>query len=424
MINFKKIVSGFLAVSICLSTNYVYSDSQKKYAYSIGVSYYHEDSETYDNFITNVTSAKTAFSSMPSITKSYLKTTPTFTYLKSSNPNGYRVIGSDIVFLNSHANPSEIVFKYESGSSVIKTGVTKGADTSKYVGISSTDMSNVDLISFVGCSTASGSSNLTRAAITSGANAAVGFDSTISSRTSSGKLWLESYVNNLADGASISYAVYLAGVDSPNSSLKEHVCLFGLGVPYPLPSNSLNQLSPYNVNYPERDRIKIQVDSNQRISTNNAINAFDNIDSIIDIISDVDKDFSIDNYKVSKNVYNSEQNTGAVYFTYYINDFIKTNKCYSAYIENGQLKEITSSLDKKTHFNSTANTEELAKKADEFMPALSYSSQFSMLYKNYADNTKEYVYDYETNTLSYIEVNYTYGENGEIIDHVYETIIE
>ena len=175
----KKLLSTFLVGTMALSTSPISVDAANTttyYAYSIG-----GDQGTAGDFSSNVYYAHVCYGMISGIT-SYYNNMPTVSYMKGNNPAGARKIGSRIVFLNSHANNEEMVFNYQQLVGSYYTGVYYGYDTTNDVGLLSTNMSGVDLISFVGCSTGAGTTNLPSRAVSHGATTAVGFTNSCRSR--------------------------------------------------------------------------------------------------------------------------------------------------------------------------------------------------------------------------------------------------
>lgn len=62
--------------------------------------------------------------------------------------------------------------------------------------------------------------------------------------------------------------------------------------------------------------------------------------SIINTIKNYDSSFSEEDYKIEYNLLNDEENTGTIFFKYYINNTIETNKVYLAEIVDGVVSKI------------------------------------------------------------------------------------
>lgn len=121
-------------------------------------------------------------------------------------------------------------FKFYNNSNVytdVKLGDSYASNPN--VNISNKDLSSVYLISFVGCLTGRGSSNITKSAVSSGASCALGFIDEISSRSTNGKNWLISYNNYLAQGKTVTYAVSHATAEYPSSNLGDYAVIEGSG---------------------------------------------------------------------------------------------------------------------------------------------------------------------------------------------------
>lgn len=149
-----------------------------EYAYSIGI----KDKQglnKYDDFTGNVKYAATTFGLIPRITNSYVNTAPSVTYLKGKNPSGIPRLGSSIVFLNGHANYDNMAFDDFDTGVYYRKHYTSSSTGINYAGIESTNMENVDLIHFAGCSTAEGRENLAVNAYYAGADTSIGLQTAL-----------------------------------------------------------------------------------------------------------------------------------------------------------------------------------------------------------------------------------------------------
>ncbi|MCL2654658.1 MAG: Ig-like domain-containing protein, partial [Coriobacteriia bacterium] len=149
--------------------------------------------------------------------KSYYNITPTFDYLNGNSPNtGEKRLSSPIVFFDGHGNYDNVMFNYHEKGGEYFTGVwidptgqsqkTKGY----YVGIPSTPMTNVKLITFAACLTAEQGHgrNLCSAAIDKGAATAVGWSTEV--YTTDLSPWLTRYTDSLSRGFTVAEAVTYA----------------------------------------------------------------------------------------------------------------------------------------------------------------------------------------------------------------------
>lgn len=370
-------------------------------AYSIGVKYYKSSSATtYDDFTTSAANAQSAYSNISGITSSRTQY-PTTTILKNH-------INDSVIFLNSHANYDHIAFKYKNSSGTyVQNGYVMGNDTtngSNYIGLSSHSMSNVELITFVGCKTASTSgqndhNNITATAVAQGAKCAVGFTEEITSRNTTGKAWLKSYNNYLASGCNVGEAVHKATQDNSTSNLGQYVSILGYGA---------DKITTSSAKAADFSRGVSDVVTSEDILGSES--------ALLNFMQSYDSNFNSNEYRYYVNIFNKESNTGMVVFNHYINDQIITNKSYVICIENGFVTDVLES-----NVNKNVDEEVLCAQAAAFssQPALASYQIEGNIYKT----DEFYEYDYITNELRYTKVEYSLGETGEIIENVTETVI-
>lgn len=341
-----------------------YDSTPRRYAYSIGIN------DNGDDFTPNVIFAKDMYATISTMTGSYLSTSPDVTYMKGNNPNGYRRIASNVVFLNGHACPTFMSFDI--------TGVVSGNDTSDYVGLSSTNMKHVELISFVGCRTGAGDINLCSTAISQGAKTAVGFTDEVHSRIDEGRLWLRYYNSSLAAGNSVAHSAAFAIALVPHSSLSQHVIIYG---------------NPYTVIAPaakssttDLEFIKKELDPNTPIS---AIDKNEITADIKEQIKSLDGTFDASKYKAS--LVNVTDSISYLILNYYIDDIIQTNKAFVVILQDGYATEI---LFKNRNIKGDISEKELLERIANFN-----KKDISSKLKNIADYSERYLFDYDDNSL-------------------------
>lgn len=191
-------------------------------ATSVGVNYNYENDDgttsTHD-FVTNATNANAAYSSISTCNNASLITAPQAAQLREA-------IKANVVFLNSHANAGFIRFKYYYGTTLRNFDVRASTTNSSYVSLSDLSLSNVDLIQFFGCHTAENNSSgdsLISVAHSKGADLAVGFEGTISTRTTAGRNWLNVYQSKLASGNSWISAFAAACAAQPGTNIQSNM---------------------------------------------------------------------------------------------------------------------------------------------------------------------------------------------------------
>ena len=310
-----------LACSICgLQTS---AETTTSYAYSIGTLY-----TDGSDFTDNVMEAAAIYGTISGF-RSYYQTTPTYDYLTGNNANGVPRLASEIVFLNGHANSSAIGLKYSGGSFDVTTNYNS-ASTNK-IGLRSFDMSTCKLISFVGCSTAAGTTNLPSVAVSQGAKSAIGFTDSIYSRFYNGPDWLQVFNNRIASGYTVDEAIASACRAYPNDSLTQYVKRYGDGSVIPAASN----LSTASLRNEDNALYHERFVSKNTYTVNNT-------DAKAALCSIGVNDFDVSNYRITYNNFaedNSAKKTMAVAI-YMISDEIETNAAYFLNYENDNLVTI------------------------------------------------------------------------------------
>lgn len=406
------------------------SATATKYAYSIGCNHgpYLGPNEYYGDFTPNVEYAAGAYGMISGI-RSYKSFKPYYGYLTGNNPNGVRRIASDVVFLNGHGSNKLIVFNSENTYGNYATGVYYGADASsgryRYAGLDSTDWSQCDLISFVGCSTASnGITNITWKAASKGANSAVGFKGVITSRSDNGRKWLQKYNDALANGYSIFESVQYAKSRVPDSDLGSNAQIYG---------NLLNTIAPKSKNDLFADFIvseaQITVSKFDDIADSKIPENEATINAVLDVIKSMDGSFAADDYQMSINMFALDRSYGIISFDYCPNE-IKTNKTYMAVIENGVVTKVIAS-----EVASAIIRGEIEDVGSNDINSLTqlvskHKTTINMMEKGSSDDNllcerSGYYYDYHTATLYYKEAEfYVVPSLGDVIvDVVTETVI-
>lgn len=407
MKRFKKILTSILAIGIFVThatTVYATGDT----AYCIGVNYSDSDTETYGDFRTNATNAKSYYNNISGMTALY-SSTPTKAKINSH-------INDTVVFLNSHSNYDHIRFVNDAASTPFDCGVRIGSGNTKYVGLDDNTLSNAKLISFVGCLTAESghSTNLVSNAVAKGADTAVGFSDTISSRTSKGKEWLNAYNGYLAQGRNVAYSIYNATSDCPDSNLGNSATIGGF------PGTTIGPITYDRSNSGVTLNITVDFETGDKLYVSEQ-----SLNSIIDQIKKVDDSFNIKEYRVTQNIFSTEYKTGLIKFDYYIEDLIKTNKSYVVFIENGIAKKLTYSLSAYAKNTTDVNEASLLTRIGKFSVPKSLIISNNIDSKEVVEHITEYNYDYKTNSLTYSEtVFYLEESSGVIIDDYIEELIK
>lgn len=446
----KKIIS-MLLVTILLGTSTIINtkvSASVAVAYSIGVNHGWIGSHTGD-FTNNVEYAADAYGTL-GLFSSYYNTKPTVDYMRGKRANSDYLMEQDVLFFNGHANEKNLLFNHSNDGGDYATGVywEKDYDSPttefKYAGIKQHGM-DCDLVSFVGCSTAKGSDNLTKRSVDQGANTAVGFDSTIYSRTSSGEKWLRAYNDKLADGKSVNDAINYATEYSPSSDLGDDVVIKGSSsntIVVKLTSNNDLKNSKEEQEYIS-STVNISKDySNKKVdikklkkydnfSLNDTSNEFNDI---ISIIKSNDEIFNPSDYILTVQEYCD--GNGVIKFRYTINDDIKTSSCYLIFIKDNKIERISDKAKHKDIVLSSNNNgdslskEEIIEKVEKHkqeskdksilkkVKEIEYSLKEDNIDLKLNEKNDYYFYDYDANKLSLIvETAHESNLDGAIISN-------
>ena len=150
----------------------------------------------------------------------YCKTQPTSTMLRG-NLGDKKLMQSEVLTLFGHGNDNCLCFHHNFLGGTYKCGISyENEDWNstktgyQYVGLKSEDMQSVDLISFIGCKTASGIDNLTIRAVERGARTALGFNESIYPWREDGFLWIQIYAEELSKGNTVVGSVQQASLEA------------------------------------------------------------------------------------------------------------------------------------------------------------------------------------------------------------------
>ena len=425
MKKFTRFLSIVLtAVLLMIPFDGIKANAATEYAYSVGVNFGTSGSLTGD-FTQNVLYANTCYGMISGIT-SYYNCLPDQTYMKGNNPAGTRRVGSRVVFLNSHGSQTSMTFNQNNAGGSYYTGIYYGYDTTEKVGIMSTDMSGVDLISFVGCqtgkTTSANTNNLPSRAVQRGATSAVGFTESIHSRFINGPDWLRKYHDALTNGYTISGAISYATSCYPNSDLGTYVIVYGSstnriaygGAVNALPNDDDIQL--YSV------EVDIPVPQAETIKTVPCEELTGTYGKLFDEIKRIDKSFIPEDYSAYVNMFSTEDNSGMIVLTYQIGDRIDTNHAYVASIEQGRITSITRNFNEKADIDE----EDIIHRADRFTYSTvdreNYIRELNIDSSNIVSESEYYLYNYRTEKITFVKtLDYeVLEEDGNVIvDNAY-----
>ena len=397
----KKILSSLLVSSMALSISPISADAANTttyYAYSIGVNHGTTYSGLTGDFTPNVLYANTCYGMISGIS-SYYNTMPTISYMKGNNPAGVRRIGSSVVFANGHANPTELVFNYNNEGGNYDTGIYYGYDTTNDVGLLSTNMSGVDLISFVGCSTGAGTTNLPSRAVSQGANSAVGFTDSISSRTTNGQGWCRKYNDALANGYTIANSISYATACYPASNLGTYATIYGSSTNVISSGGYVSSTGDFEELY--TTDVEVPIDGLETVNGIMANDLGESYTLLFDEIKDIEPTFDPDDYSAYVNMFSENDDNGMIVFKYMIGDKVETNYSFVASVSNGTVTSISRYFDEKP----VADESNIIERANKFSfsdaDRESYAKSLNISVSDISDESGFYFYDYNTGKLTY-----------------------
>lgn len=430
----QKFVS--LALALTLLSTFGISASAAEYAYSIGHDFGTDVpfvSDYEGDFTENVSYAATIYGMLGYT--SFYSYDPDYNYLRGENPDGDDRLGSSVIFLNGHAANDNLLCGDTVDDDEHQCGVHRDTDFKSpssgytYAGLESRDLSNVKLMSFVGCNTASTDDNLCTTAVDEGADCAIGFTSNIHSRTNDGKNWLIYYHNALGNGSSVEEAIDVATTSVPDSDLGDYIDTFGNpGINLLLSNTARNNIAKESLTSYERfcnvvtnsktTDYQIDIDVTDvvdvsgnfdfaSVETNRYIDLSEVEEQYQDIISIMvanDPDFDVENYKVLANEY--ADNTGIVKVRYYIDD-IQTSAVTVFKIKDGVVDYVsyandltkydvvdeTEILSAKRRYVTGGETEAISANAINGVTEVTIESQRGYYYYNFEEGALYYIVD-------------------------------
>lgn len=393
-------------------------------AYSVGTKYATGLAGAGDDFTGLVDTAADAYGWLSGYTSYYSKE-PTYTYLKGS-----RLGTSQIFFIAGHGAFDRISVAAKN-TAEYRTGISMYSDGSYnfdekgnkfvYAGMSERDMSKTKLITFAGCNTGVGmhsmSNNLVKAAVMNGATAAVGFDSPISNAPNDTN-WLKQYNYVIGNGYPIKQAISSASAKYPGNCSVSVVFDGDISISLGVMAKSLLepetqfQLMPMVL----QEKITIRPIEEEFITRNidrelsYSFKENEEIDDLIEEIKKIDKDFSISDYKVDSHLIGDS--FGHVFFTYYIDGYIKTNKIYMVEIDDFKVKRIIKSGVTKENLSKLDSVDNskivLTAQKYEKSKNVTMTKNGAMLTRDNKNSAEEkyFYYDYNKGKLSFIHNTY------------------
>ncbi len=367
-------------------------------AISYGVKYYKTaDDTTADDFETNARAAQEIYATIPSMTSTY-NPRPTKGAFKES-------LKSNVIFLISHANPNSMVFHYKYGGTFYKTAIKSDKSTDLAIGLDDVDMSRVDLISLVGCNTAGSSTkmNLTAAAMSRGAETAVGFSDYTYPFTPDARKWCRLYNESLAAGETVSEAIAIATADADSSIVHDAKSIVVLGNPH-------NTIAPASTKTASLESMSLSENCKIGMAVDSSLKA----DDAYDLAADLGINVSPEEFTCYVNIFHKDSNTGMIVFNEYVDEGIYTSKRYVIYIEDGKVANVFGHDTDKS-----VSSDVIMSKYNELSTAAEASTA-NLTYDNVVEEKEGYSYNYSTGKMTYLHAVMTQDEEGIFIGNVYE----
>ncbi len=262
---------------------------------------------------------------------SQLITTPTSTHINTA-ANVFSVIGNDgILFFHGHASSDNIVWNYMGNGGQYAVGITRYGsmctlDGYDLISTSEFGLEEAKLAIFMGCNTATNSTNIAKDAYSNGASATLGWAATIYDGDTD--KWVNRFFTKLADGYSINNSITYANSFTDyayNSAIKAVVKYGSLNAV--LSSSNLEQMliSDSSNAIIEEINLKSFVVNNYTTFTSVGVANY--------IKKAYDEDFDISKYHVEHTI-NMDQE---IYDFNLLVNGIKSNIGYTVFIENSNI---------------------------------------------------------------------------------------
>ncbi len=369
-------------------------------ATSVGVNYHYvkDGTTSTHDFVTNVNNANSAYSSIPTCINASALTTPQAAQLKEA-------IKANVVFLNSHGDAGLMRFKYYYGSTLRNFDIKTSTTNASHVSLDDITLSNVNLIQFFGCHTAeedSSGNSLLSVARSQGADLAVGFNGTISTRTTAGRDWLDVYHSKLASGNTWISSFAAACVAEPNTNIQANMKYSGNSSLTIAPTSTAQNISASNLNFDVSEHEAITISADDWSESN----AFE-------VAADLNLNIDSEEYNCSFTLLNEEDNSGIYVFDYNVGENITSDKAYAVVVMNGKVADVISN-----NIEVEIDKEEIAQKYNTLSTAAVQTASQNSL-ENIVNTEERYTYDCSTGKLTYTYVVYT-KEDGVIVDNVFE----
>lgn len=412
-----------------------------KYALCIGVN--RDSGSESGNFLPNVQGVHAKL--IENGIDSTLNTSPDIDFLLSTNSHsGRHQLASDILFFNGHASEKAICFRSNQNNTGVRhdnrdyivLSLTYPDGTKEdvsFAGIQKQNFQNVELVSFIGCSTGVDNKinpnstqeySIAEIACLRGAQSSLGFIGPIHSRNETGKKWIQDYISKLCEGYTFQEAVEWASAYSP-SDLATCYRLFGDGnyqmvetavMPYNEEQSSNLLRAPY--------QLTALLSKNQYIDEK--ASQHQEYQEIYDLIESVDPSFGAENYRLTTNFYSEDSDDAFIRLQYYIGDKIATSKMYNIIYRDGKVTSIVK-LPLTMSYNDKNVEEEILLQRVEKYEQLPQTYEAELPY--FGDNIivakqkQQYYYDYQTNelkdvhtyTLEFLDEGNTYDVYDEEI---------
>lgn len=412
-----------------------------KYALCIGVN--RDSGSESGNFLPNVQNAHQKFTEVGVV--STLNASPNIDFMLSINSQSNRKqLASDVLFFNGHASGKAICFRSNQNNTgvryddadkvVIPLDYSDGSkEKVSFAGVQKKDFQNVELVSFIGCSTGvkwmNGSTrmnSIAEIACDRGAQASIGFTETIHSRNLSGRQWIQNYLDKLCEGYTLQEALELASVNSI-SDLSKYFISFG-DINYRMVENTKKT---YSLEDEPNNLIKEIYKLEHSLPHHNydQVKAAECIEyqEVYDFINSVDSSFNSKDYYLSTNFYSEKSDSAIIRLQYYIEDKISTSKMYNLIYRDGKIMSIIKLPSSELFDNEEGEIEKsLLTRVQDYEKGqkerLMQKTEFEKNI-NVVEEQQVYYYDYQTNelkdihtyTLEFLDEGNTYDVYDEEI---------
>ena len=340
--------------------------------------------------------------------KSYYNTSPTVSYITGNSTNGKKRLENAVVFLSGHGDQTSMQFNWEQRGGQYATGIRSGTSGESngytYLGVGDCDMSDTKLFILAGCETAMGMYNITRDIVDAGAEAAIGWMTTVMQGSHTN--WLERFCDKLAVGYTVKEAKNYADSYIYIDSKDKNGYIYG-NTSTVITSSS----STYALNYSNR---QTSVSDDREIQLDNNINAISELtegsleDKIVSALSINGIDINIQDFKIVQ--------TGSIIDLIYLVNGAETECGYTIFTDGGEVTDIYNNMNSYNQVSTfSLRDDNLEVEVTDDMKQEYFNCSAEKLNVDYIviEQSGKVIYDTDSNTYYYCVItDYQVNSSG------------